>query len=207
VRAWPGGTGAFKLGLNYSPCFEPQREAARRNYSQILWLLPIDSERNKEWKVTECGQMNFVCVLKRDDGGIDIVTPQLDGMILPGVTRDSVLKLAAEHNKGSPLPGLSPELQIFLREDTIYMSDLVRWEKEDRLLEAFGTGTAAIIVGIWKVGWEDRDIVFNNGMEDILKDGENDVNGLAPIGKALYNRIVDIQQGRVEGHEWSVVIE
>ncbi|KAF8525119.1 branched-chain amino acid aminotransferase II [Hysterangium stoloniferum] len=200
VRAWPGGTGAYKLGINYSPCFEPQREAAKKNYSQILWLLPVDTARGKEWKITECGQMNFMCVLKRDDGGVDIVTPQLDGVILPGVTRDSVLKLAAEHNKGSPLPGLSPELQIFPREEAIYMSDLVRWEKEGRILEAFGTGTAAIIAGVWRVGWEDQDILVTN-------DGEKDINGLAPIGKALYNRILEIQEGRVEGHEWSVVIE
>lgn len=69
VRAWPGGTGEFKLGLNYSPCFEPQREAAKLNYNQILWLLPIEIEGEKDWKVTECGQMNFMCVIRRDDEG------------------------------------------------------------------------------------------------------------------------------------------
>lgn len=69
VRAWPGGTGAYKLGLNYSPCFQPQKEASKLNYSQILWLLPVEIEGRKEWKVTECGQMNFMCVVRRDDGG------------------------------------------------------------------------------------------------------------------------------------------
>jgi len=69
VRAWPGGTGAYKLGLNYAPCFEPQRKAENLGYSQILWLLPVDTETGKEWLVTECGQMNFMCVIKRDDGG------------------------------------------------------------------------------------------------------------------------------------------
>jgi branched-chain amino acid aminotransferase len=70
VRAWPGGTGEYKLAGNYSPCFEPQIEAAKQNYSQILWLLPFETEGKKDWKVTECGQMNFMCVLRRDDGGL-----------------------------------------------------------------------------------------------------------------------------------------
>ncbi|KAF8584948.1 branched-chain amino acid aminotransferase II [Ramaria rubella] len=207
VRAWPGGTGAHKLGLNYSPCFEPQREAAKKNYSQILWLLPVEKDNRKEWQVTECGQMNFMCIVKRDDGGIDLVTPPLDGTILPGVTRDSILSLGAEHNKGSPLPGLSPTLKLHVKEATMNISDLVRWEQEGRLLEAFGSGTAAILAGVWKVGWEDRDIMFGNGMEDELQEGEKDVNGLGPVGKALYTKILEIQEGRVEGHEWSVSCE
>lgn len=84
------------------------------------------------------------------------------------------------------------------------MSQIVVWEKEGRLLEAFGSGTAAILAGVWRVGWEGRDIIFGNGMEDELKEGETDVNGLGPVGKALYDQIVKIQEGRLEGHEWSV---
>lgn len=63
VRSWPGGTGEFKLGVNYAPCFKPQREAAKKGYQQILWVL------GEERKVTEVGQMNFFIVVKRDDGG------------------------------------------------------------------------------------------------------------------------------------------
>ena len=136
--------------------------------------------------------------------GIEIITPRLDGTILPGVTRDSILSLAANHNKGSPLPGLPSTLNVHVLEDTIYMSQIVVWEKEGRLLEAFGSGTAAILAGVWRVGWEGRDIIFGNGMEDELKEGETDVNGLGPVGKALYDQIVKIQEGRLEGHEWSV---
>jgi len=207
VRAWPGGTGAYKLALNYAPCFEPQREAAKLGYSQILWLFPIEKEGGKEWLVTECGQMNFMVVIKRDDGGIELVTPSLDGIILPGVTRDSILTLAAQHNKGSPLPGLSPDLNVYVREAPLYISHLVRWEQEGRILEAFGSGTAAILAGVSRVGWEGKDILFGRGMEDELKEGETDVNGLGPVGKALYEKIVEIQEGRVEGHEWSVSCE
>lgn len=195
-------------------------------YEQILWLLPVETPAGKEWKVTECGQMNFWCVLKRDDGGmskvtlgypifllswgetgIDIVTPILDGTILPGVTRDSLLHIAAKHTAGSPLPGLGHDLEIHVREDTVYMSDIVRWEKEGRFIECFGSGTAAILVGIWKVGWEGKDIVLGSDMDEEVKDGEVDINGLGAIGRALYERILAIQEGRVEGHPWSVPCE
>ena len=63
VRAWPGGTGAYKLGLNYAPGFLPQRLALKQGYDQILWLLGEDE------KVTEVGAMNFFVAVKREDGG------------------------------------------------------------------------------------------------------------------------------------------
>ena len=63
VRAWPGGTGEFKLSLNYAPTFWPQQLAAEKGYDQCLWLL------GQEKKVTEAGAMNFFVVLKRDDSG------------------------------------------------------------------------------------------------------------------------------------------
>ncbi len=63
VRAWPGGTGSHKLGLNYAPGFLPQRVAAKQGYDQILWLL------GDEDRVTEVGAMNFFMAVKADDGG------------------------------------------------------------------------------------------------------------------------------------------
>ncbi len=63
VRSWPGGTGGYKLGLNYAPCFGPQQKAAKLGYMQILWLLGDDR------RITEAGAMNFFVVVKRDDGG------------------------------------------------------------------------------------------------------------------------------------------
>lgn len=61
VRAWPGGTGGYKLAGNYAPTFMPQAEAAKEGYDQVLWCL--------EDNITEAGAMNFFAVLKRDDGG------------------------------------------------------------------------------------------------------------------------------------------
>jgi len=69
IRAWPGGTGQYKLALNYTPCLAPGIEAEEQGYGQILWLLPVETANGKDYKVTECGQMNFWLVLKRDDGG------------------------------------------------------------------------------------------------------------------------------------------
>ena len=62
VRSWPGGTGGYKLGLNYAPGFLPQRLAAKQGYDQILWLLGEDE------RVTEVGAMNFFVVVQREDG-------------------------------------------------------------------------------------------------------------------------------------------
>jgi branched-chain amino acid aminotransferase len=66
VRAWPGGTGDHKLGLNYAPAFLPQRIAAKQGYQQILWLL------GEESRITEAGAMNFFAVVKRDDDGMNL---------------------------------------------------------------------------------------------------------------------------------------
>ncbi len=62
VRSWPGGTGGFKLALNYAPTFMPQQLAAKKGYDQILWLLGEDK------RITEAGAMNFFVVIKREDG-------------------------------------------------------------------------------------------------------------------------------------------
>ncbi|KAF5340863.1 hypothetical protein D9757_015138 [Collybiopsis confluens] len=109
VRAWPGGTAG-----NYAPGFLPQLEAAKLGYDQVLWLLKETGEDAKKkggWRVTEAGAMNIFVVLSREDGDLDIVTPSLDGTILPGVTRDSVLHLCKAHtdkSKKLSLPGIPP---------------------------------------------------------------------------------------------------
>lgn len=73
VRAWPGGTGSHKLGLNYAPAFLPQIDATAQGYDQVLWLLEVDSQSGekgeKELRITEVGAMNVFVVAKRADGG------------------------------------------------------------------------------------------------------------------------------------------
>jgi branched-chain amino acid aminotransferase len=91
VRAWPGGVGDKKLGANYAPCIVPQQQAASRGFQQNLWLF------GEEEYVTEVGTMNmFVAIADKQTGQKELVTAPLDGTILEGVTRDSVLHLARE---------------------------------------------------------------------------------------------------------------
>lgn len=187
VRAWPGGTGGHKLGLNYAPGFLPQRIAAKRGYDQILWLLGD--------AVTEAGAMNFFVVIKRDDDdGVDVATPELDGTILPGVTRMSVLELMQAHNDGrTKLNGL-PKLHT--QERKVTMSELKKLSDAGKLLEAFGVGTAVIVAPVGRIGFEGDDLT--------LPPHEK---GLGPVGGALWRRLVDIQEGRVQWENWGVLCE
>ncbi|ODM17677.1 Branched-chain-amino-acid aminotransferase, mitochondrial [Aspergillus cristatus] len=90
ARAWPGGVGDKKLGANYAPCVAPQREAASRGFQQNLSLFGEDEY------VTEVGTMNLFIALKGKDGQKELITAPIDGTILEGVTRDTLLQLARE---------------------------------------------------------------------------------------------------------------
>ena len=96
VRAWPGGTGGYKLAGNYAPTFMPQAEAAKEGYDQVLWCL--------EDKITEAGAMNFFAVLKRDDGGTSNKSPLLH-YVLPPLTR---LRIFVQTSTWSRRPSTAP---------------------------------------------------------------------------------------------------
>ncbi|KAI0920452.1 hypothetical protein AcV5_010181 [Taiwanofungus camphoratus] len=188
VRAWPGGTGGYKLALNYAPTFKPQQYAEAQGYNQVLWLLGE--------KVTEAGAMNFFVVLKRDDGDWDLVTAPLDGTILPGITRDSCIALATAHPSRAVLTGLPATLRLHPQERTFTVPELFAWHAEGRLLEAFACGTAAIVAGVGRIGYQGKDIT--------LPEHEG---GRGPVANAMHERIVDIQEGNVDWEGWSVVCE
>lgn len=135
IRAAPGGTGGYKLGANYAPGVVPQKEAAKSGYSQNLWLL------GKEHYLTEVGTMNMFVVLKTSDGKIELVTPPLDDVVLPGVTRDSVLSLAKDHVSGkTKIAGLPSNLVV--SERPITMGEVKEKAKNGDVVELFGTGEA-----------------------------------------------------------------
>jgi branched-chain amino acid aminotransferase len=92
VRSWPQGFGDKKLGSNYAPTLRPHR-LSKENHEcdQVLWLLHD--------YVTEVGTMNFFIYWRTKDGEDELVTPALDGTILPGVTRDSILTLCQQKRK------------------------------------------------------------------------------------------------------------
>ncbi|CAD6563612.1 MAG: hypothetical protein TREMPRED_000012 [Tremellales sp. Tagirdzhanova-0007] len=185
VRAGPGGTGCFKIGANYGPSVVPQVEAAKEGYGQILWLLGEDHT------LTEVGTMNLFVAFKKPDGTVELVTPPLDDVILPGVVRDSVLALGRAHENGQRIPGLPEKLQVSERK--MIMAELVEAQKDSRLLEVFGTGTAAVVSAIDKIGYEKGDIAIPTGPE-----------GMGQITKGMLDRLTGIQTGEIE-HEWSVI--
>ncbi|KAJ9101835.1 hypothetical protein QFC21_003175 [Naganishia friedmannii] len=187
VRAAPGGTGGFKLGANYSPGVVPQVEAAKQGYAQNLWL------HGPEHYLTEVGTMNLFVVIENEHGQTELLTPPLEDLILPGVTRDSILSLARDHVAGkTQIPGL-PERDFVVSERKMTMPQLAQLAREGKVKEVFGAGTAAVVTSVDNIGYEGTDIPIPAGPE-----------GLGPIAKAMLDRIQGIQTGRIE-HEWSIV--
>ena len=177
VRAWPGGVGDKKLGANYAPCIVPQMRAASRGFHQNLWLF------GEEELLTEVGTMNlFVAMKDKETGQNELVTAPLDGTILEGVTRDSVLALARER--------MAPK-GWKISERYISMKELAKAEEDGRLLEVFGAGTAAIVSPVRKICWKDR--LIDCG----LKPGEE----AGEVAIQIKEWMEGIQYGD-EDHEW-----
>ena len=178
VRSWPGGVGDKKIGANYAPCIVPQQQAASRGLQQNLWLF------GEQEYVTEVGAMNmFVAMKDKETGQNELVTAPLDGTILEGVTRDSVLALARER--------LVPEgWKISERKYT--MKEVAEAAREGRIIEAFGAGTAAIVCPVRKIEW--RGELVHCGLADNEESGE--------IALRMKDWIEDIQYG-TEEHMWS----
>jgi len=180
VRAWPGGTGAIKCGGNYAMSIGPAREAAAKGYSQLLWLFGEDHQ------VTEVGTMNQFWVWRSPvDGERELVTAPLDGTILPGVTRDSIIRLAKSWG-------------IRVREEHYTITEVINAVKEGRMIEAFGAGTAAIVSPVEAVGFEGVDYA-------IPLSPTNPEQKAGDLTKKFADTLMDIQYGDVP-HEWSVVV-
>lgn len=180
VRAWPGGVGDKKLGANYAPCVLPQLEAASRGFQQNLWLF------GPEQHVTEVGTMNlFVALRDAETGQKELLTAPLDGTILEGVTRDSILALARER--------LVPE-GWRVSERKITMAAVAAASAEGRLLEVFGAGTAAIVSPVRTISWKGQAV--DCGLNEQEESGE-----IALRMKAW----IEARQYGDEEHEWSYV--
>ncbi|KAI0786007.1 branched-chain amino acid aminotransferase II [Abortiporus biennis] len=189
TRACPGGIGAFKLGANYAPGVVAQKEAAKKGYVQNLWLWGPDHH------ITEVGTMNAFAVLKDANGVTELVTPPLDGVILPGVTRDSVLTLAREHAEGKTLlEGLPEPGKFKVSERPITMKEVKDASKQGRLVEFFGTGTAAVISPVDRIGYLGEDIHIPTGPD-----------GMGPVSRPVWKQLSGIQSGAIP-HPWSVVV-
>lgn len=137
--------------------------------------------------------MNLFVVFKRTDGSIELVTPPLDGMILPGVTRDSVLALARSHiSKTIAIPNLPSNLTV--SERPVTMAEVKAAAAEGRLVELFGAGTAAVISPVDRIGYLGEDVLIPTGKD-----------GMGPISKPIWEELVGRQTGAIES-DWSVLV-
>jgi branched-chain amino acid aminotransferase len=160
VRASPGGTGEAKCGGNYAGSLVAQAEAIRQGCDQVVFLDAVE----RRW-VEELGGMNVFFVF--DDGSLQ--TPPLDGTILHGVTRDSLLRLARD-------------MGITVREEAYSIDQWKADAESGRLTEAFACGTAAVVTPIGRV----------KGV-----DGEFSIGGQSSgaLTLRLRSALVDIQRG------------
>jgi branched-chain amino acid aminotransferase len=168
TRAAPGGTGAAKCGGNYAASLVPIADAMARGHDQVVFLDAIENR----W-IEELGGMNVFFVFA--DGSLQ--TPPLNGTILPGITRDSLLTLAREEG-------------LIVREEP-YAIDQWRSDAESgRLTESFACGTAAVITPIGQVSSPDMHFTVGAG-------------GPGQLTQRLRDRLTRIQRGIVpDDHGW-----
>jgi branched-chain amino acid aminotransferase len=144
VRAAPGGTGAAKFAGNYAASLLAQAQAAEQGCDQVVWLDAVE----RRW-VEEMGGMNLFFVFG-SGSDVRVVTPELSGSLLAGVTRDSLLTLATELGYGVEERRISTE----------------EWEKKNEsgeLTEVFACGTAAVITPVGSVKHAEGDFIINGG--------------------------------------------
>lgn len=172
VRAVKGGIGEAKTGGNYVASLASQVKAHEEGYSQVLWL---DGVHRKY--IEEVGAMNIFFKINGT-----VVTPKLNGSILPGVTRDSVIALCREW--GVPV-----------EEKVISVDEVVAAAESGAMEECFGTGTAAVISPVGELRYEEERMAIGGG-----KIGE--------LTQKLYDTITGIQLGKIEGPKgWSVEVK
>lgn len=178
VRACPGGTGAAKFAGNYAASLAAQAQAEEKGCDQVVWLDAI--ERNY---IEEMGGMNLAFLYGEGDdpANMTLVTPELSGSLLPGVTRDSLLTVAAD-------------LGMTVEERRISVRD---WEDDatsGAMTEAFACGTAAVITPVGTVKYADGGFSINDAATGTWT-------------MRLRERLTGIQHGGVEDiHGWVHVL-
>nr|XP_061805100.1 branched-chain-amino-acid aminotransferase, cytosolic-like isoform X5 [Nerophis lumbriciformis] len=175
VRAWKGGVGAYKMGGNYGPTIAVQSEAVQRGCQQVLWLYGDTEE------ITEVGTMNLFIYWTDENGEKELVTPPLDGIILPGVTRQSLLDLARNWN------------EFKVTERKMGMKELLSALDAGRILEVFGAGTACVVCPVGSLLYKGE--TYNI---PTMQNGPD-------LAKRFYKELTDIQYGR-KASEWAPVV-
>ncbi|MGD9186862.1 MAG: branched-chain amino acid aminotransferase [Desulfobacteraceae bacterium] len=162
VRAVRGGVGDTKTMGNYAASLLAGQKAQDAGYTQVLWLDGVEQKY-----VEEVGSMNIFFVI-----GDELVTPELSGSILPGITRNSVLELARQ-------------AEMNVSERKVSIDELLDAHHAGSLKEIFGSGTAAVISPVGEIKYEAH----------VLKIGDG---GVGPVAQRFFDAIMDIQYSRVE---------
>ena len=171
VRAVLGGVGDVKVPGNYAASLQPTTKAQQMGYTQVLWLDAVEHRY-----VEEVGSMNIFFVI-----GDTLVTPPLNGSILPGITRNSILELAkAEGMKYEERP--------------VSIEQLTALHEKGQVKEIFGAGTAAVISPVGLIDHEDQQISIAS-------------DEMGPVAKWFYNKITGIHHGEADDPDsWCTVI-
>lgn len=169
VRAVRGGVGFTKCAGNYAASILAGEIAGQKGYAQVLWLDGVEQKY-----VEEVGSMNMMFAY-----GNRVVTPALNGSILPGITRNSVLTLARQ-------------LGYEVEEKRLAIADVFEDARQGRLTEAFGTGTAAVISPVGELCWKDEKLLIGDG-------------SIGPVAQKLYDTLTGIQYGRLPDENGWVV--
>lgn len=162
VRAVRGGMGYTKTGGNYAASLIAQTEAHKQNFSQVLWLDGVERKY-----IEEVGAMNIFFVI--DD---EVVTPMLQGSILPGITRSSALELCRQWG-------------LKVSERRISIEEITTAHDNGQLKEVFGTGTAAVISPVGLLKWGEKLMEING-------------NKIGAISQKLYDTMTGLQYGKIK---------
>ncbi|UOQ44963.1 branched-chain amino acid aminotransferase [Halobacillus salinarum] len=169
TRAVKGGTGMAKTAGNYSSGYQAQAKASETGNADVLWLDGIEKRY-----IEEVGSMN---IFFKIDG--EVVTPALNGSILKGITRTSILEVL--NDWGVPVV-----------ERKIAIDELYEAYQAGKVEEAFGTGTAAVISPVGELNWQGKQMVINN-------------REIGPLSQELYDTITGIQRGnREDAYGWTI---
>ena len=171
VRAVKGGTGFAKCGGNYAGGILGQKKAEEKGCAQVLWLDGVEHKY-----VEEVGTMNMMFKMNGE-----IYTAPLQGTVLPGVTRDSIIHILKDWG-------------IKVNETSVAIDDLMKAGHDASLEEAFGTGTAAVVSPVGEFLYREDTVTINN-----FKTGE--------LTRKLYDYLTGIQLGEVEDkYGWTVEV-
>lgn len=172
VRAVRGGVGFAKTGANYAASLRAQMKAKEKGYAQVLWLDGIERKY-----IEEVGTMNVFFKINNK-----IITPSLEGSILPGVTRDSVLALLRTWGED-------------VEERRITIEEVHEANQNGTLEEVFGTGTAAVISPVGLLDWDGEKMTVNSGE-------------IGVVAQKLYDTITGIQSGKLKDtFDWTVKVK